>query len=58
MGTLCQKTVLYKDLGITIGMDEGIERAKLAGRSVEIREIPNFIEQYNTNNTVSKKPKI
>ena len=39
-------------------MDEGIERAKLAGRSVEIREIPNFIEQYNTNNTVSKKPKI
>lgn len=58
MGTLCQKTVLYKDLGITIGMDEGIERAKLAGRSVEIRDIPNFVEQYEINNTTNKKPKI
>lgn len=58
MGTLCQKTVLYKDLGITVGMDEGIERAKLAGRSVEIRDIPNFIEAYNNSDNKYKKPKI
>ena len=46
MGTLCQKSALYKDLGMTIGMEEGIDRAELAGRSVEIREIPDFKDAY------------
>lgn len=58
MGTLCQKTVLYKDLGITIGMEEGIERAKIAGRDVEIREIPDFIEKYNIGNKTPRKLKM
>lgn len=58
MGTLCQKTVLYKDLGITTGMEEGIERAKLAGRDVEIRDIPDFIEKYSNNTINARKPKL
>lgn len=38
-GTICQKTVLYQDLGMTPGMEEGIQRAEKAGREVEIRNI-------------------
>lgn len=38
-GLICQKTVLYEDLGITPGMEEGISRAEKAGRVVEERGI-------------------
>lgn len=60
MGTLCQKTTLYKDLGMTIGMEEGIGRAEVAGRSVEIREIPDFKDSYDNaiSNIQSKKMKL
>lgn len=38
-GTICQKTVLYQDLGMTPGMEEGILRAEKSGRKVEIRNV-------------------
>lgn len=39
MGQLCQKTALYEDRGITLGMEEGVERAMSFGRSVEHRNL-------------------
>lgn len=36
------RTVVYADLGITIGMEEGIARAQAAGRPVEIRSLPGW----------------
>lgn len=39
MGQLCQKTALYEDRGVTIGMEEGIERAKAFGREIEHRTL-------------------
>lgn len=36
------KTVVYGDLGITQGMEEGIARAKNAGRPVEIRSLSGW----------------
>lgn len=38
-GQLADVTVVYCDLGVTRGMELGIERAKLLGRPVEWRQI-------------------
>lgn len=38
-GAMAAATVVYEDLGITPGMEEGIERAKRAGRPVEYRSL-------------------
>lgn len=35
----CDATVVYVDLGISAGMDEGIVRARRAGRRIEFREL-------------------
>lgn len=37
------KTVVYTDLGITPGMDKGIQRAKEEGREVEYRELESWV---------------
>jgi adenylate kinase len=39
---MTSKTVVYDDLGITPGMEEGIARAQAAGRPVEIRSLPGW----------------
>lgn len=39
------KTVVYTDLGVTPGMEEGIARARAAGREVEIRSLPAWAPQ-------------
>lgn len=41
-GDLAFKTVVYTDLGISSGMEMGIERAKKQGREIEYRAL-NFI---------------
>lgn len=38
-GRVADKSVVYTDLGITKGMQEGIERARLEGRYVEERKL-------------------
>jgi len=38
-GKEADKTVVYTDLGISPGMSQGIERAKLEGREIEYRTI-------------------
>ena len=38
-GRFASKTVVYTDLGITEGMNQGIERAEEEGREVEMREL-------------------
>lgn len=45
-GEICQKSVLYSDLGMTEGMVEGIEKAKKSGRGVEIRQVDTFQDLY------------
>src|SRR5690606_11620688 len=43
-GEFADKTVVYTDYGISPGMVEGIERAKVAGRPIEYRAL--FSEGY------------
>lgn len=43
-GRLCEKTAVYKDLGISAGMKLGIASAKKHGRPVEMRIIPGFVD--------------
>lgn len=38
-GAKADATVVYTDLGITAGMEQGIERAKSQGRPVEMRSL-------------------
>lgn len=38
-GDLAQLTVVYEDLGYSHGMHEGIDRAKKAGREIEVRRL-------------------
>jgi len=38
-GRLAKATVVYTDLGISNGMKQGIERAKLEGRKIEYRKL-------------------
>jgi hypothetical protein len=40
-GKLADATIVYTDLGISPGMEKGIERAKQEGRPVEFRKIKN-----------------
>lgn len=39
-GRCADKSVVYTNLGISPGMEQGIERAKQEGRPVEYRELP------------------
>lgn len=41
-GEKADKTVVYGDLGISRGMNYGIERALKAGREIEYRSLPGF----------------
>jgi len=41
-GAIAHATVVYTDLGISSGMEMGIERARRQGRSVVYRSIPNW----------------
>lgn len=41
-GALAQASVVYLDLGVSEGMKQGIERAKVEGREVEYRQLPEF----------------
>lgn len=41
---MTSKTVVYRDLGITAGMEEGIARAQAAGRPVEMRSLHGWIQ--------------
>ena len=41
-GKHASKTVVYTDLGITPGMELGIQRAKEEGREVEYRELASW----------------
>jgi hypothetical protein len=44
-GKQASKTVVYTDLGITPGMEEGIQRAREAGREIEYRELESWALQ-------------
>lgn len=52
-GELCSKTVLYSDLGMTPGMIEGIEKAKVTGRNIEIKTVSEFQTLYE--NAIKKR---
>lgn len=41
-GKKANKTVVYDDLGISKGMEIGIEAAKEAGRPIEFRSLPDW----------------
>ncbi len=41
--SVAEATVVYDDLGISRGMRYGIERAEKDGRSVEYRQLPEFM---------------
>lgn len=41
-GRLAVKSVVYTDLGISPGMQKGIDRADAEGRAVEMRSIPDW----------------
>jgi hypothetical protein len=42
-GKHASRTVVYTNLGITEGMDKGIQRAKVEGREIEYRELDSWI---------------
>jgi len=42
-----EATVVYDDLGISRGMQYGIERAEREGRPVEYRQLPEFMQALN-----------
>jgi hypothetical protein len=42
-GRVAAKSVVYTDLGISSGMEYGIERAKKEGRPVEYRKLPKDV---------------
>lgn len=57
-GNICDKSVMYSDLGMSNGMIEGIDKAKKLGRQVEIRTIESFQTLYeNAINRKNNKPK-
>lgn len=41
-GKCASKTVVYTDLGITPGMEQGIQRAKEEGREIEYRQLKSW----------------
>jgi hypothetical protein len=42
-GKHASKTVVYTNLGITAGMEKGIQRAREEGREIEYRELDSWI---------------
>lgn len=44
-GSLADATVVYTDLGITPGMEKGIDQARTEGRPVEVRTLSSFRPQ-------------
>jgi hypothetical protein len=44
-GTVAAATVLYVDLGVTRGMEMGVEAARIAGRPVERRSLAAWAQQ-------------
>jgi len=42
-GKQAEKTVVYTDLGITPGMEKGIQRAIQEGREIEYRELGSWV---------------
>lgn len=42
-GKQASKTVIYTNLGITPGMEQGIQRAKEEGRDIEYRQLDSWI---------------
>lgn len=49
-----EATVVYDDLGISRGMQYGIERAEREGRPVEYRKLPGFMETLKVTPTVQR----
>ena len=43
-GKMADRTVVYLDLGMTPGMEHGVNMADAAGRRVEARRIPGWAE--------------
>lgn len=41
-GNVAEATIVYSDLGISRGMQYGIDNAKRASRTIEIRNLPGF----------------
>lgn len=46
-GSLADLTVVYTNLGITAGMQQGIQRAKSDGRNVEYRGLEGWENSLN-----------
>jgi hypothetical protein len=42
-GKCASKTVVYTNLGVTEGMEKGIQRAREDGREIEYRELDSWI---------------
>lgn len=42
-GDFAEATIVYSDLGLTRGMNQGIARALAAGRKVEYRSLPDWV---------------
>ena len=42
-GKYASKTVVYTDLGITPGMEQGTQRAKEEGRKIEYRKLESWV---------------
>jgi hypothetical protein len=42
-GKYASKTVVYTDLGMSPGMEQGIQRAKEEGREIEYRKLESWI---------------
>lgn len=47
-GSIAEKTVVYTDLGISRGMELGIERARAEGRTVEMRTLSGWKSEERT----------
>lgn len=52
-----EATVVYDDLGISRGMQYGIERAEREGRPIEYRKLPAFMETI-TVNPATQRPRV
>lgn len=55
-GALAQATVVYDDLGISRGMQYGIDKAQQEGRVVEYRKLPEFMAQLEAPKRKSMRP--
>lgn len=47
-GTVADATIVYDDLGVSSGMEQGIKRAIMEGRKIEYRHLGGEWEQPNT----------